>query len=226
MTKHSRLSCFVVLVAISCASLEAYAQTASTPASGEDVPASQSEPVNVPRVAEPMVPKPSNEVAETVNPEPDRGAHPKLIGLEASLGLASPGGLASGGLVLRWSNIAAVAGGVGVNYDGAQFYAGVRVQPLELMPAVRPGLSLTWSMGKYAHGRFSKFQYWSPAHWLNAELYVSIRVAPRWELRPFVGAAVVLNRSKCATLSIEGSPCAHPFTWLPLLGIGGSFDLL
>lgn len=153
-------------------------------------------------------------------------AKPPRLTLDATTGAGAPGGLLSGGAAVYLSELA-IAGGAGISVDGPQVYAGARVHPISLGgPSDRLGVGAFWSTGSYATSASAPRRYFRTAHWVSVEASVLTRVSP-WELRVFAGAAFVLDPDASVCTSIRlGSSCAHPFTWVPYVGIGGSFGVL
>jgi hypothetical protein len=167
-----------------------------------------------------------------VHADESAAPEPSLLALEGAAGMGSPGGLLAVGLALRPLRYAAIAAGVGLGWDGLQTYAGVRAHPLTfgLRETVRLGFGAGWSQGRYGTDLSSReIYYWSHAHWLNLETYVSIRLGNFGELRPFVGAAFVLNPASaiCPARSLYSpAPCKRPSIWgLPSIGMSLSVDL-
>ncbi len=208
---------------------------ASAPATPETLPRVEVAPPAPGRAGD----DPSGEDVSTApaSAPPDPWATQPIVA-ELQFGVGTPLGLA--GLAIDYSPIPLLGFnvGVGLGLGGAEYAfasrlrfirAGHRRHVAVYLGAglsggayntayAGPDIAVDGSQGNFEHP--VPHYHWDAAFWTNLEAGVEIRIASHLSLRPFVGAAFLVNpNAGVVVIGQRGDLPAPPERWLPYLGL-------
>lgn len=207
---------------------------ASVPVPRDAVPRVDSVPAGGAHDAD--APGDASAASATATAPPNPWAAQPLVG-ELQFGVGTPLGLA--GVAVDYSPlpILGLDLGIGLGLGGVQYAFATRLRPIRAGRRTHVGVYLSGgvSMGAFnteyagpdvavdgSQGDSENpvpHYHWDAAYWMNLEAGVEIRLATRLSLRPFAGAAFLLNPSAGTAVSGQrGEMPAQVDRWWPYLG--------